>query len=42
MAARVYEEEQTQRTMLSLNALEPTYPGKKDDEVKGIVKEARN
>lgn len=39
MAAREYEEEQTQRTMLSLNALEPSYPGKKTEEVKSVIQE---
>ena len=39
MAAREYEEEQTQRTMLSLNTLGSTYPGKNEEEVKKIVKE---
>ena len=42
MAAREYEEEQTQRTMLSLNSLQPSYPGKDGEEVKRIIEEVRN
>lgn len=37
MAAREHEEEQTQRTMLALNALRPSYPGKNGDDVKLIL-----
>ena len=39
MAAREYEEEQTQRTMLSLNTLEPSYPGKNKKEIEKIIQE---
>ncbi len=39
MAAREYEEEQTQRTMLSLNTLEPSYPGKNKKEIEKIIEE---
>ena len=34
MAARVAEEEQTQRTMIALNEMKPSYPGKQPEEVK--------
>lgn len=37
MAARVAEEEQTQRTMISLNDLKPFYPGRVADEVTMVL-----
>ena len=37
MAAREHEEEQTQRTMLALNALHPSYPGKNGDDIKMVL-----
>lgn len=39
MAARVAEEEQTQRTMIALNEMKPSYPGKQSEEVKKILDE---
>lgn len=41
MAARVAEEEQTQRTMIALNEMKPTYPGKQQEEVKKVLEEVR-
>ena len=37
MAARVAEEEQTQRTMIALNEMKPSYPGKQTEEVKIVL-----
>jgi hypothetical protein len=37
IAAREHEEEQTQRTMLALNTLRPSYPGKSGEDVKAII-----
>ncbi len=39
MAARVAEEEQTQRTMIALNEMKPSYPGKQHEEVKTVLDE---
>ena len=39
MAARVAEEEQTQRTMIALNEMKPSYPGKQQEEVKRVLDE---
>ena len=39
MAARVAEEEQTQRTMIALNEMKPNYPGKQQEEVKKVLDE---
>ena len=39
MAAREHEEEQTQRTMLALNTLQYSYPGKEQTEVIKIISE---
>ena len=39
MAEREHEEEQTQRTMLALNGLEFSYPGKDKVEVKKVVED---
>ena len=39
MAARVAEEEQTQRTMIALNEMKPSYPGKPTEEVKKALDE---
>ena len=39
MAARVAEEEQTQRTMIALNEMKPNYPGKGAEEVKTVLDE---
>lgn len=39
MAARVAEEEQTQRTMIALNEMNPSYPGKTNKEVKAVLDE---
>ena len=41
MAARVAEEEQTQRTMIALNEMKPSYPGKGAEEVKNILDEVK-
>ena len=37
MAARVAEEEQTQRTMIALNDMKPAYPGKTPRELAGAL-----
>lgn len=37
MAAREFEEEQTQRVMLALNGLLYCYPGKNTDDVASVV-----
>ena len=37
MAAREFEEEQTQRIMLALNGLSCSYPGKTTDDVTSAV-----
>lgn len=42
MAEREHEEEQTQRTMLALNGLGFSYPGKDKDEVKKVVEEVQS
>lgn len=39
MAAREQEEERTQRVMLALNSLNPSYPGKENEDVKRILNE---
>ena len=39
MAVRVAEEEQTQRTMIALNEMKPSYPGKQHEEVKKVLDE---
>ena len=39
MAAREQEEERTQRVMLALNSLNPSYPGKENEDVKRILDE---
>lgn len=41
MAAREHEEEQTQRTMLALNTLQSSYPGKEQNDVTKIIKDVR-
>ena len=41
MAARVAEEEQTQRTMIALNEMKPSYPGKQHEEVKTVLDEVK-
>ncbi len=41
MAARVAEEEQTQRIMIALNDMKPAYPGKSISEVEAAVNEVR-
>ena len=42
MAARVAEEEQTQRTMIALNEMKPSYPGKGAEEVKTVLDEVQH
>lgn len=42
MAARVAEEEQTQRTMIALNEMKPTYPGKQEDELEEVLKKVKS
>ena len=42
MAARVAEEEQTQRTMIALNEMKPSYPGKQPEEVKKALDDVSN
>lgn len=37
MAARLHEEEQTQRTMVALNEMAPFYPGKTEAEVHTVL-----
>ena len=37
MAARLHEEEQTQRTMVALNEMAPFYPGKTQAEVHSVL-----
>ena len=37
MAARLHEEEQTQRTMVALNEMAPFYPGKTQTEVHAVL-----
>lgn len=39
MAARVAEEEQTQRTMIALNEMKPTYPGKNAKQLNTVLEE---
>ena len=39
MAARMQEEEQTQRTMIALNEMAPFYPGKDPEEVERVLKQ---
>lgn len=39
MAARMAEEEQTQRIMITLNEMKPTYPGKTTKELKIVFDE---
>ena len=39
MAARVAEEEQTQRTMIALNEMKPTYPGKTAKQLSTVLEE---
>ena len=39
MAARVAEEEQTQRTMISLNEMKPSYPGKSSEDLTDILEQ---
>ena len=39
MEARVAEEEHTQRTMIALNEMKPSYPGKQSQEVQRILEE---
>lgn len=39
MAARVAEEEQTQRVMIELNEMKPSYPGKTNLEVQTVLDE---
>ena len=41
MAARVAEEEQTQRTMIALNEMKPSYPSKTQEEVQKVLDEVR-
>lgn len=41
MATRVAEEEQTQRIMIALNGMKPTYPGKSREEVVTVLEEVR-
>jgi tubulin polyglutamylase TTLL7 len=42
IAAREHEEEQTQRTMLALNTLRPSYPGKSGEDVKAIIEKIQS
>lgn len=37
MTARLYEEEQTQRTMVALHEIAPFYPGKAQTEVHAVL-----
>lgn len=39
MATRMAEEEQTQRIMIVLNEMKPTYPGKTSKELKMVLEE---
>ena len=39
MAARLAEEEQTQRTMIALNEMTPSYPGKSSTELHKVLDE---
>jgi len=39
MAARLAEEEQTQRTMIALNEMTPSYPGKSSTELQKVLDE---
>lgn len=39
MAARLHEEEQTQRTMVALNEMAPFYPGKSQAEVHAVLEQ---
>lgn len=41
MEARVAEEEHTQRTMIALNEMKPSYPGKQSQEVQRILEEVK-
>ena len=42
MAARLYEEEQTQRTMVALKEMAPFYPGKSQSEVQTVLERVSN
>ena len=42
MAARVAEEEQTQRTMIALNETKISYPGKGNEVLNQAITEVRN
>lgn len=39
MAARVAEEEQTQRTMIALNDMRPAYPGKSSKQLNAVLEQ---
>ena len=39
MAARLAEEEQAQRTMIALNEMTPSYPGKSSTELQKVLDE---
>ena len=39
MAARLHEEEQTQRTMVALKEMTPFYPGKTQAEVHSVLEQ---
>ena len=39
MAARLAEEEQTQRTMVALNEMKPSYPGRSSTDLQRVLEE---